>query len=302
MGYRESFVRRDQHRIRVREYAGQEPTIILMHGFPDNLHLYDRLFPYLSPPRRVIAFDFLGWGGSDKPLGFPYTATSQVDDLDAVITQLRLQQVILVAHDASGPPAIDWALANSEHVAGLVLLNTYYCAMPTLRSPEAIWLFSTPVVRNIARPVSQMFGHWIFRRMYQWQVGRFFRDAEVRDEFVPLLYQQFDATPSARPAFFRLNEDLLRAIGSGTRAVPKLREFERPVRIIFGDADPYLNEGVAQRFHELFPASELFLVPGARHYVQMDEPAQVARLSLAMPSAGREPRSAVGRDASSDVR
>ena len=273
-----------------------------MHGFPDNLHLYDRLFPYLSPPRRVIAFDFLGWGASDKPLGFPYTATSQVDDLDAVITQLRLQQVVLVAHDASGPPAIDWALANSDRVAGLVLLNTYYCAMPTLRPPEVIWLFSTPVVRNIARPVSQMFGHWIFRRMYQWQVGRFFRDAEVRDKFVPLLYQQFDATPSARPAFFRLNEDLLRTIRSGTRTLPKLREFRRPVRIIFGDADPYLNEGVARRFHELFPTSDLFLVPDARHFVQMDEPAQVARLILTMPRAGREPRSAVQQAAFSGVR
>jgi haloalkane dehalogenase len=286
MDYRESFVRRDQHRIHVREYPGLEPTIILMHGFPDNLHLYDRLYPYLWPPRRVIAFDFLGWGASDKPLGFPYTARSQVDDLDAVITQLRLQQVILVAHDASGPPAIDWALANSDRVAGLVLLNTYYCAMPTLRPPEAIWLFSTPVVRNIARPVSQMFGNWIFRRMYQWQVGRFFRDGWVKDKFVPLLYQQFDATPSARPAFFRLNEDLLRTVRSGTRQLPKLREFERPVRIIFGDADPYLNKGVAQRFHELFPTSEQFLVPGARHFVQMDEPAQVARLILAMPRAG----------------
>jgi hypothetical protein len=48
----------------------------------------------------------------------------------------------------------------------------------------------------IARPVSQMFGHWIFRRMYQWQVRRFIRDAEVRNKFVPLLYEQFDATPS----------------------------------------------------------------------------------------------------------
>jgi pimeloyl-ACP methyl ester carboxylesterase len=286
MDYRERFVRRDRYRIHVREYPGQDPPIILMHGFPDNLHLYDRLYPYLSPPRRVIAFDFLGWGASDKPLAFPYTATSQVDDLDAVITQLSLQQVILVAHDASGPPAIDWALANPDRVAGLVLLNTYYCAMPTLRPPEAIWLFSTPVVRNIARPMSQMFGHWMFRRMYQWQVGRFFRDAEVRDKFVPLLYQQFDATPSARPAFFRLNEDLLRTIKSGTRQLPKLSEFRRPVRIIFGDSDPYLNKGVAQRFHELFSASELFLVPGARHFVQMDEPEQVARLILAMPFEG----------------
>ena len=104
-----------------------------MHGFPDNLHLYDRLSPYLSPPRRVIAFDFLGWGASDKPPSYAYTASNQVDDLDAVITKLQLQQVILVAHDASGPPAIDWALDQSERVAGLVLLNTYYCAMPTLR-------------------------------------------------------------------------------------------------------------------------------------------------------------------------
>jgi hypothetical protein len=53
-------------------------------------------FP-ISPPRRAIAFDFLGWGASDKP----YTASNQVDDLDAVITQLRIQQVILVAPDFS---------------------------------------------------------------------------------------------------------------------------------------------------------------------------------------------------------
>ena len=281
--YQETFVQRNQHRIYVREYPGTEPTIILMHGFPDNLHLYDRLVPHLSPPRRVVVFDFLGWGASDKPPGYPYAASSQVGDLDAVVTQLRLQQVTLVAHDASGPPAIDWALSQPERVAGLVLLNTYYCTMSTLRPPEAIWLFSTPLVRNVARPVSQMFGNWIFRRTYQWQVGRFFRDAEVRNEFVPLLYQQFDATPGVRPAFFRLNEDLLPTIRSRTKMLPKLREFRRPVRIIFGDADPYLNKGVAQRFQELFPVSELFLVPSARHFVQMDEPLNVARLILAMP-------------------
>lgn len=286
MAYQETFVRRDQHRIYVREYPGEEPTIILMHGFPDNFHLYDRLVPYLSPPRRLVVFDFLGWGASDKPAGHPYTAANQTGDLDAVISELGLRQVVLVAHDASGPPAIDWALAHSEHVAGLVLLNTYYCEMPTLRPPEAIWLFSTPVVRNIARPVSRMFGNWIFHRMYQWQVGRFFRDTDVRDEFVPLLYQQFDANPSAQPAFFGLNEDLLSTIRSRSGMIPKLGEFRQPVRIIFGDADPYLNRGVAQSFHELLPRSELFLVPGARHFVQLDEPEHVARLILDLPRAG----------------
>src|SRR5215472_9931969 len=104
MEFLEHSVRRDQHRIYAREYAGEEPTIILMHGFPDNLHLYDRLVPHLSS-RRVVAFDFLGWGASDKPANYAYTAKNQEGDLDAVIKQLRLGQVVLVAHDASGPPA-----------------------------------------------------------------------------------------------------------------------------------------------------------------------------------------------------
>jgi haloalkane dehalogenase len=261
MNYQERIVRLDQHRIHAREYVGAEPTILLMHGFPDNVHLYDRLVPHLSPPRRVVAFDFLGWGGSDKPNGYPYSAASQVSELAAVVDQLHVKRVVLVAHDASGPPAIDWALGEAERIAGLVLLNSYYCEMPTLRAPQVIWLFSTPVVRNIVRPVSQMFGGLIFHRMFRWQVGRFFRDAAVRAEFLPLLYEQFDAVASARPAFFRLNEDLLPTIRSRSKMVAAMRDFTRPVRIIFGAADPYLNVGVAQSFHELFPGSELFLLP-----------------------------------------
>jgi pimeloyl-ACP methyl ester carboxylesterase len=62
--------------------------------------------------------------------------------------------------------------------------------------------------------------------------------------------------------------------------IPRLKKFRRPVRIIFGDADAYLNQGVAKTFHELFPTSDLFLLPGARHFVQMDEPKEVARLIL----------------------
>lgn len=288
MDYRETFVQRAQHRIYVRDYPGADPPIVLMHGFPDNMHLYDRLLPHLSPPCRVVAFDFLGWGSSDKPAGYPYTTDNQVGDLDAVVTQLGLGQVILVVHDASGPPGIDWALAHPERVDGLVLLNTYYCEMPTLRPPRAIWFFSTPVIRTVARPLSRLFGNWLFRRMYFWQVGGFIRDEDVRREFVPLLYQQFDAAPSARPAFFRLNVDLLPMVRSRTQMIPRMKAFRRPVRVIFGDADPSLNSGVARTFHEYFPGSELFLIPGAQHFVQLDEPEQVARLILEVPRPGSQ--------------
>ena len=64
-----------------------------------------------------------------------------------------------------------------------------------------------------------------------------------------------------------------------------MRAFERPLRIIFGEADPYLNIGVARYFHRLFPNSKLFLLPEARHFPQLDEPEEVARLILSTPQA-----------------
>jgi haloalkane dehalogenase len=281
--YREHHVPRARHHIYAREYPGQEPAILLLHGFPDDLHLYDRLVPQLAR-RRVVSFDFLGWGASDKPAGYPYTAANQTGDLDAVIEHLGLGPVVLVAHDASGPPAINWALDHPQRVAGLVLLNTYYSQMPGLRPPEAIRAFSTPVIRAVARPISRLFGDLVFRRMYRWQVGRFFRDPQVREQFLPLLYRQFTANPSAHEAFFGLNRDLRPTVAAGTAKVPRLRRFARPVRVVFGAADPYLNPRVARGFHELFSTSELFLLPDARHYVQLDEPGQVARLILTTPT------------------
>jgi haloalkane dehalogenase len=280
--HREHRVPRGLHRLYARDYPGQEPAVVLLHGFPDDLHLYDRLVPELAG-RRVVSFDFLGWGASDKPTGYPYTAANQTGDLDAVIQHLQLGSVVLVAHDASGPPAINWALDHPRQAAGLVLLNTYYARVPGLRDPQVIWLFSTPLVRSVARPVSRLFGDMVFRAMYRWQVGRFFRDPQVRQRFLPLLYRQFTATPSTHEAFFGLNRDLRHALAAGTAALPRLRRFDRPVRIIFGAADPCLNAGVARRFHQLFPTSELFLLEGARHYVQMDEPREVARLILGIP-------------------
>ncbi len=290
-GYREHLIPRGAHHLYARDYAGGEPPIVLMHGFPDNQHLYDRLAPELAR-RRVVTFDFLGWGRSDKPPGYAYTASNQTGDLDAVVAHLQLTSVVLVAHDASGPPAIDWALEHPERVSGLVLLNTYYCRMPgRLRPPEAIWLFSTPVVRTVARPVSKWFGGALFRRLYRWQVGRFFRDAGVAAQFIPHLYEQFTANPSAHEAFFGLNRDLPSTLKSREAEIPRLRRFTRPVRVVFGAADPYLNQRVATRLHELLPTSELFLLPGARHYVQMDVPQEVARLILTLP----RPVSVTGR-------
>jgi pimeloyl-ACP methyl ester carboxylesterase len=80
-------VQRGEHRIFVGEQDGAGPAIVLMHGFLDNRHLYDRLVPYLEG-RQVVTFDFLGWGESEKPQNHDYTFANRREDLDAVISGL----------------------------------------------------------------------------------------------------------------------------------------------------------------------------------------------------------------------
>jgi haloalkane dehalogenase len=271
-------VSRGSYRLHAEAMPGEGVPVVLMHGFPDNIHLYDRLLPHLVGRRPVVRFDFLGWGRSDKPPGYPYTAANQVGDVAAVVeaasAHLGTDRVVLVAHDASGPPAIDWALANPGRVAGLVLLNTYYHWMPGLRRPPAIALFSTPVLRGAARALVRRRPD-LDRRLYAWQVGGFIRDPEVRDALVPQLYEEF---LPARPAFWRLNDDLLGTVLNRRRRIPDLRRFDRPVRVVFGARDRYLNARVARQFAALFPNSELHLLDNAGHYVQVDEPKRVADL------------------------
>ena len=273
-------VARGPHHIHAEIVPGSGVPIVLMHGFPDNVHLYDRLLPYMTGDRPVVRFDCLGWGQSDKPVGYPYTAVNQVGDIDAVVDAVDARvgdsRVVLVAHDASGPPAIDWALANPERIAMLVLLNTYYHWTPALRRPPAIALYSTPLVRDAARRLVARRPD-INRRLYNWQVGRFIQDQEIRNQLVPLLYTEFVA---AQPAFMRLNEDLLPTVLNRRSRVTQLRQFDPPVRIIFGALDRYLNPKVALLFATLFPNSELHLIDHAGHYVQVDKPERVAELIL----------------------
>jgi hypothetical protein len=84
-------------------------------------------------------------------------------------------RIICIFTTASFPISSHRAASLSLIFSGGVIENTYYCEMPTLKAPEAIRLFSTPVVRNVARFVSGLFDYRLFRRMYWRQVGGFFR-------------------------------------------------------------------------------------------------------------------------------
>jgi haloalkane dehalogenase len=138
----------------VADYPGAEPAIVVMHGFLDRRSINEPLAEQLDR-RRVLLFDFLGYGESDKPAGHSYDAASFEDDLDAVVSELTDKPIVLVGHDASGPTAINWARRNPERTEHLVLLNTYYHQTPSLRFPEIIALFADPATRPLTTELAQ---------------------------------------------------------------------------------------------------------------------------------------------------
>jgi haloalkane dehalogenase len=270
--------------LHVRDHPGPGPAIVLMHGFPDNLHLYDRVVPRLRG-HRVITFDFLGWGRSDKPRRHDYTFPAQVRELDAVLSRLGAERVVLVAHDASGPAAINWALDHQDRVAGLVLLNTFYGLSARAKPPEMITVFADPAFRDLAAAFAA--DRRAFTWAFRWQVSRFMTSPTWRRRMVARFVRQFAARRSSVPPLLELNRDLFGELARNTARQEELRSFAPPVTIAFGEDDPYLNTAVAAEFVDAFGDARFERIRG-RHYVQVDAPERVARL-LADAAEGPSP-------------
>jgi pimeloyl-ACP methyl ester carboxylesterase len=97
--------------LHVVDYPGQEPPIVLMHGFPDDHRIYDKLSPQLSP-RRAVAFDFLGYGRSDRSDAAGFSPEEHGSQLAAVLDELGITRAVVVGHDASGPDGVAFAVAT----------------------------------------------------------------------------------------------------------------------------------------------------------------------------------------------
>jgi pimeloyl-ACP methyl ester carboxylesterase len=264
-----------------KEYAsenrGKTPSIILLHGFPDSQHLYDRLVPLLSKRRHVITFDFLGWGESDKPTKHRYDISSLYNDLETVIKHFNLEKVELVAHDLSALPVIDWSLNNENKIQKLILLNSVYFPSKSLISPEAIARFSEDSYsRDVsAWAVNTFDSSWLSG--HSDQVEKFFCDKGASNTFLKVLnYQSLEI----RNAFLEMNSVLRNEVRKREANIIKMKHFTKPVEIIFGAKDPYLNSKLAKEFHDIYPNSKLHLIENACHYVQMDSPEQVASIIL----------------------
>ena len=106
---------------------GSGSPVIMVHGNPTWSFYFRRLIQDLSVDHRVIAFDHIGCGLSEKPAAreYRYTLEQRIDDLDELVQQLELKRkMTLVLHDWGGMIGMAFALRKLDRIGRFVLLNT----------------------------------------------------------------------------------------------------------------------------------------------------------------------------------
>ncbi|THD60586.1 alpha/beta hydrolase [Phenylobacterium sp.] len=269
--------------LQARDYPGEGPALVMLHGFPDNLHIYDEMLPMLvAAKRRVVTFDFMGFGDSEKPKGYVYNFDQQLADLDAVVQALDLKTIVPVAHDAGGPAAINYALSNPRRIASMVLLNTFYADAPTLKFPELIELCADPGLHDLARAIigDPEKAQWLLN--FQNAHFEAKAPADLRKRFDTLLQPVINENfkKGSGPAFLAMTADARRAVAANDKRVGELATFKPHVNVVWGIQDPYLDAGVAKDFAGHFPNATYNPIE-AGHWPQIDRPEVVAKAILA---------------------
>lgn len=113
----------DGQTIRYRETGPEDaPVIVLLHGFSDSLHSWDRLAAELDQDFRIIRPDLPGHGLSGQPPDDDYTNEALTSFVGAFLDAKTAEGVTLVGNSLGGLAAWRYAAQPSDRLQGLVLL------------------------------------------------------------------------------------------------------------------------------------------------------------------------------------
>jgi NAD(P)-dependent dehydrogenase (short-subunit alcohol dehydrogenase family)/pimeloyl-ACP methyl ester carboxylesterase len=96
------------------------PTVVAVHGYPDNHAVWDGVVAVLADRFHVVAYDVRGTGASDKPgERSAYRMDRLVDDFTAVIDAVSPDAPVhILAHDWGSIQC--WPAVSAEHLAGRI--------------------------------------------------------------------------------------------------------------------------------------------------------------------------------------
>lgn len=104
--------------------TADDPSIVLLHGFGQTRKVWEDVAVALEQAgRHVINIDLRGHGGSEWPSDARYDFDSYVEDLRAVLGQMRTRPVVLAATHSAWIATMALAEDAATLAAGLILVD-----------------------------------------------------------------------------------------------------------------------------------------------------------------------------------
>jgi pimeloyl-ACP methyl ester carboxylesterase len=102
------------------------PTLVMLHGLGSSSTAdFSEMVALESlGARRSLLIDFLGFGYSDKPLGFGYRPYDHSEVVAAVLRQQAVSSAVVIGHGMGGVVGIALAKDHPELVSRLVLIES----------------------------------------------------------------------------------------------------------------------------------------------------------------------------------
>ena len=263
--------------------AGNEQAdpLVVLHGFPSSSFDWRHVLGPLAERRRVVLFDQVGFGLSDKP-DRRYSIELYADVAQGVIAHLGLERIALASHDLGDTVGgellariLDGTL-DLEVTNRLITNGSIYMELVQL-TPGQELLLSLPDERWDVAALGDDFDP---ATAYGQGLALTFADAHQPSE--EELALQFELAAhndgySLLPRTIRYIEDRRAREDRYTGAIEK---HESPLGILWGDQDPVARYPMARRLDERVPDARLITLDGVGHYPMVETPDRFASAAV----------------------
>jgi len=106
---------------------GSGPALVLLHGFLENISIWDDFSGALSKMNKVIAIDLPGFGKTDV-FSKNHTMDFMADAVNAVLEEEKIKYCILAGHSMGGYVSLAFAKKYEHKLKGLVLFHSHAAA------------------------------------------------------------------------------------------------------------------------------------------------------------------------------
>jgi pimeloyl-ACP methyl ester carboxylesterase len=258
----------DGVRLAYRDRGEGEP-VVFVHGTPSWSHEWRHVVPRVEAAgHRVITYDLLGYGDSERPLDRDTSVGAQTDLLLALLDELGVEDPTLITHDIGGAIGQRVAVLHPGTIRRLMLIDTVsYDSWPSETWREII---RTRLDSDAGMSADE------FEAMMTRQLTMTVVDEAVMsgDELRAFLAPH--RTALGRASFF---EHQVRHYDSRwtEELTDRLEKIDVPVRIVWGRDDRWQPVAYAERLAADIPGASLVVVDGAGHFLMEDDPDRLTR-------------------------